>query len=171
LAALSAVALLGRSIEEAAAALGKFTGTSRRFEIRGEQNGILVIDDYAHHPTEIRATLAAARARYPGRRIIAVWQPHTYSRTRALFEDFVNAFGDADETIVTEVYAAREARQEFSAEELVRAMNRPSAHFIPSLEGTTEFLLQHLRADDVLLVLSAGDAEQISANVVSGLKK
>ena len=132
LAALSAVALLGRSIEEAAAALGKFTGTSRRFEIRGEQNGILVIDDYAHHPTEIRATLAAARARYPGRRIIAVWQPHTYSRTRALFEDFVNAFGDADETIVTEVYAAREARQDFSA--LVwRSV------FIPASQSSTKF--------------------------------
>jgi UDP-N-acetylmuramate--alanine ligase len=165
------LALLGQSIADGAAALGKFTGTSRRFEIRGEQNGVLVIDDYAHHPTEIRATLAAARSRYPGRRIIAVWQPHTYSRTQALLAEFANAFGDADETIVTEVYAAREARQEFSAEEVVRRMAPAAVRFIPTLQGATEYLVQNTRPNDVLLVLSAGDAEQISAGVLAGMRK
>jgi UDP-N-acetylmuramate--alanine ligase len=170
LAALSVIALLGLSIGEAAKALHEFTGTSRRFEVRGEQKGVTIIDDYAHHPTEIKATLAAARGRYPGRRLWAVWQPHTYSRTKALFKGFATAFGDADETIVTEVYAAREPKEDFSAQVVVQAMPRESTRFIPSLEETTRYLLQHLRKDDVLLVLSAGDAERVSADVLSGLR-
>jgi UDP-N-acetylmuramate--alanine ligase len=169
LAALSVCATLGMSIMDAAEALGRFTGTGRRFEVKGESRDIVVIDDYAHHPTEIRATLAAARARYAGRRIWAVWQPHTYSRTQALFEQFVQAFGDADETIVTEIYRSREAAQAYSAEQVVRAMNSESVRFIPTLEAATGYLLQHLQKNDVVLVLSAGDADQISANVLAGL--
>jgi UDP-N-acetylmuramate--alanine ligase len=163
--------MLGRSVKEAAAALGKFTGTARRFEVKGKRKGIVVIDDYAHHPTEIKATLAAARARYPGQRIWAVWQPHTYSRTRSLFNEFVNAFGDADEAIVTEIYASREAAQDYSAAQIVEAMARPSAHFIPTLEETTSYLLDHLQKNDVLLVLSAGDADQVSVQVLAELRK
>ncbi len=115
LAALAVAQLLGLPLHEAAQALGKFTGTGRRFEVRGEVAGVTVIDDYAHHPTEIKATLAAARSRYPGRRVWAVWQPHTYSRTRSLMDDFINSFEDADEVIVTEIYAAREPKQDFSS--------------------------------------------------------
>ena len=170
LAALSVCAVLGLSMQAAAEALGRFTGTGRRFEIKGESRSVLVIDDYAHHPTEIRATLAAARARYPGRRIWAVWQPHTYSRTRTLFDQFVQAFGEADETIVTEIYRSREAAQDYSAAEIVRAMNTESAHFIATLQGATEYLLRNLRPDDVVLVMSAGDADQISADVLAGLR-
>jgi UDP-N-acetylmuramate--alanine ligase len=99
LAALSVFAVLGLPLQEAADALSEFTGTGRRFEIRGERKGVTVIDDYAHHPTEISATLAGAKARYPGRRILAVWQPHTYSRTKTLFFEFSRAFGDADEVL------------------------------------------------------------------------
>jgi UDP-N-acetylmuramate--alanine ligase len=171
LAALSVMAVLKLSLRNAAEALSKFSGTSRRFEVKGERDGILVIDDYAHHPTEIRATLAAARARYPERRLWAVWQPHTYSRTQALFREFVEAFEDADEVIVTEVYAAREPKQDFSAEQVVRRMGRTSARFIPALEDVTTYLLEHLRKDDVLLVLSAGDADQVSADVLAGTKR
>ncbi len=171
LAALSIIALLELSLLDAAAALSQFTGTGRRFEVKGERRGILVIDDYAHHPTEIRATLAAARARYPGRRIWAVWQPHTYSRTQALFGAFVDAFADADETIVTEIYAAREPAQDFSSEQIVRAMSRETSHFIPTLDAVTLYLLDHLKTNDVLIVLSAGDADQISADVLAGLKE
>ena len=120
-------------------------------------------------PTEIRATLSAARARYPGRRLWAVWQPHTYSRTQTLFYEFSRAFLDADEVLVTEVYAAREPRQAFSSAEVVSAMPHPSAHFTNSLGETTEYLLKNLRSGDVVLVLSAGDADQVSANVLAGL--
>jgi UDP-N-acetylmuramate--alanine ligase len=170
LAALAVTHLLGLPQSEAAEALGEFKGTGRRFELRGEQNGVTVIDDYAHHPTEIRTTLAAARARYPGRKIWAVWQPHTYSRTRALLGEFTNAFADADHVLVTEVFASREVnRDHFSARQVVAAMHHPDAHFIPSLNQAGEFLLDRLQPGDVVLVLSAGDADQVSAHVLDGL--
>src|SRR5271157_3036453 len=171
LAALAVIAALGLPFKEAAAKLSFFKGTGRRFEVKGEKRGIIVIDDYAHHPTEIKATLAAARTRYPHHRIWAVWQPHTYSRTRALFYEFTRAFKDADEVIVTEIYPSREPKQDFSSAEVVSAMPHPSVHFMASLEETTKYLLKHLRNKDVLLVLSAGDADQISANVLVGLSK
>ena len=169
LGALSVCAVLGLPIKDAAEALGRFTGTGRRFEVKGEHRNVIVIDDYAHHPTEIKATLAAARARYPGRRIWAVWQPHTYSRTRLLFDKFVRAFDDADEVLVTEIYRSREPVQDYSSAELVRTMKRESAHFVATLEEATGYLLGNLRKNDVVLVLSAGDADQVSARVLAGL--
>ena len=170
LAALAVIAVLGMSIKEAGNTLAKFRGTGRRFEVKGEKNGITVIDDYAHHPTEIKATLAAARVRYPMRRIWALWQPHTYSRTQTLAQEFIGAFGDADEVVVTEIFAAREPQQNFSSVGLVNSMQHPSARFISSLEEATSYLLEHLHTNDVLLVLSAGNADQVSANVLAGLK-
>jgi UDP-N-acetylmuramate--alanine ligase len=169
LAVLGVIAVLGLSLKEAAAALTEFQGTSRRFEVRGEKKGVTVIDDYAHHPTEIRATLAAGRARYPNRRLWAVWQPHTYSRTQTLFHEFTRAFSDADRVLVTEIYAAREARQEFSAAQVVGAMPHPSALFTNTLEDTARHLIKNLHSGDVLVVLSAGDADQISKNVLAAL--
>jgi UDP-N-acetylmuramate--alanine ligase len=160
---------MGLPLQQAADALSEFTGTGRRFEVRGERKGVTVIDDYAHHPTEIRATLAGAKARYPGHRIWAVWQPHTYSRTQTLFMEFSRAFADADEVLVTEIYASREAKQDFSSAEVVSAMPHSSARYTGSLEDTTKYLLEHLRSGDVLLVLSAGDADQISTDVLEKL--
>jgi UDP-N-acetylmuramate--alanine ligase len=171
LATLGVAGLMGYNLQDAAQALSEFKGTARRFEIKGEANGVIVIDDYAHHPTEIRATLDAARARYPAKRICAVWQPHTYSRTQTLFDDFSAAFGEADETIVSEVYAAREPKQDFSAEKVVEAMNDPSAHFIPTLSEIRDYLLDHLKPGDVLIVMSAGDADRVSAEVLARLKE
>jgi UDP-N-acetylmuramate--alanine ligase len=169
LAVLGVIAVLGLSLRAAGVALGKFTGTGRRFEVKGKKKGITVIDDYAHHPTEIKATLSAARSRYPKQRVWAVWQPHTYSRTKALFKEFSVAFEDADEVIVTEIYPAREPKQDYSSAELVKAMSHPSVHFLSSLKETTDYLLKHLKKQDVLLVLSAGDADQVSANVLASL--
>jgi len=170
LAALTVAQLLDLPLAMAARALGQFTGTGRRFEVRGEANGVVIVDDYAHHPTEIRATLAAARTRYPSRRIWAVWQPHTYSRTQALFNEFAEAFADADEVIVTEIYAAREPKQVFSSKQVVEAMPRP-AHFIAGLAEVSKYLITNLRPGDALLVLSAGDADQISTEVLTHLKE
>jgi len=169
LATFSLIVTLGLPLQKAADALSEFSGTARRFEVRGERNGVTVIDDYAHHPTEIRATLAGAKARYPNHRIWAVWQPHTYSRTQALFFEFSRAFSNANEVLVTEIYASREPKQEFSSAEVVSAMPHPSAKYTGSLENTTEHLLKHLRTGDILIVLSAGDADQISTNVLKGL--
>ena len=170
LAALTVAQLLGLPLAGAAQALGKFIGTERRFEVRGEAGGVTVIDDYAHHPTEIKATLAAARTRYPGRRIWAVWQPHTYSRTQALLNDFANSFSDADEVIVTEVYAAREPKQDFSSRQIVDILPRPG-HFIAGLQEVSNYLITHLHSADVVLVLSAGDADQVSTEVLTQLKE
>lgn len=166
LAALSVAAILGLPLQAAANTLSQFMGTGRRFEVRGERKGVTVIDDYAHHPTEIRATLAGAKARYPNQRIWVVWQPHTYSRTQTLFFEFSRAFADADEVLVTEIYASREARQEFSSAEVVSAMPHPSAQYTGSLEDTKKYLLKKLRSGDIVIVLSAGDADQISADLL-----
>ena len=175
LAALAGVDLLGLSVEEAIRAIGQFRGAGRRFELRGEAGGVTVIDDYAHHPTEILATLSAARSRYPGREIWTVWQPHTYSRTRALLDDFAAAFGDADHVLVTEIYAAREADPgDFSARQIVGAISTAApgsdVHFTPELSTAADFLLRRLRSGDVLLVLSAGDADQLSGKILEGLR-
>jgi len=171
LAVLAVVGVLGLSRRKAAQALGEFTGTGRRFQLRGEVNGISIFDDYAHHPTAIKATLAGARARYPERRIWAVWQPHTYSRTQTLFLEFARAFKDADEVIVTEVYAAREPKQDFTSAEIVSAMPHLSARYIRTLPEVTDYLLKRLEPGDVVLVLSAGDADQISTDVLKGLQE
>jgi UDP-N-acetylmuramate--alanine ligase len=172
LAALGVVDVLGLPLARAAHALAEFRGTGRRFEVRGEVKGITVIDDYAHHPTEIRATLAAARSRYPGRRIWAVWQPHTYSRTRTLLADFAQSFADADRVLITPVYAARENPPEdgFGSGSVAARMAHPDAQFVPDLDQTVGCLLDQLRSGDVLLVLSAGDADQISTRVLDSLE-
>jgi UDP-N-acetylmuramate--alanine ligase len=170
LATLAVTDQLGLSISEAVRALGAFQGTGRRFEVLGEVAGIVVIDDYAHHPSEIRATLAGARSRFTGRSLWAVWQPHTFSRTQLFFNDFANAFKDADHVLVTEVYGAREKSSTgFSAERIVKVMDHPDAHFIHGVREATEYLLNQLKSGDVLLVLSAGDGNQISANIVESL--
>ena len=170
LAALTVAGLMSLPLKEAAVALSQFRGTGRRFEVKGEAGGITVIDDYAHHPTEIRATLSAARARYPGKRIWVVWQPHTYSRTQTLFDEFAISFNDADEVVVSEIYASREPKQDFSAAQVVKAMRHSSTHFIAELDAIRVYLLENLRPGDVLLVLSAGDADSVSRDVLSALQ-
>ncbi|NPV57208.1 MAG: UDP-N-acetylmuramate--L-alanine ligase [Anaerolineae bacterium] len=169
-ACLAVVHLLGYSMTKAAEALRSFRGTGRRFDILGTVNGITIIDDYAHHPTEIKGTLAAARSRYPGQRIWAVWQPHTYSRTLSLFEGFMDAFSDADRVVVTEIYAARETEATINGGEVTRHMRHDNARFAPNHEFAVNLLTQKLEAGDVLLVLSAGDADQISAAVFEALR-
>jgi len=171
LAALAVADQLGLDLPAAAQALGEFRGTGRRFEIRGEAAGVLLIDDYAHHPTEIRATLSAARSRYPGQRILAVWQPHTYSRTRTLLPGFLTAFEDADHVLVLPVYAARETAplDGFSADKVAAAIKSPEAAFMPGLEAARDYLLAHLQSGDVVLVLSAGDADLLNSQLLEAL--
>jgi UDP-N-acetylmuramate--alanine ligase len=171
LAALAVADQLGLHVSQGAEALAEFIGVGRRFEHRGQVRGIEVIDDYAHHPSEIQATLAAARTKFPQRRLWAVWQPHTYSRTRLFFQEFAQAFSDADHVVVTEVYPAREPLDpEFSSRQIVQAMEHPSAHFVSTIEEASAFLLERLEPGDVLLVLSAGDGNQICDQVLAGLK-
>jgi UDP-N-acetylmuramate--alanine ligase len=161
LAGLAVAAAVGLSLEQAAAALAGFVGTRRRFEIRGGWNGVTIVDDYAHHPTEIRAALEAARSRFVGRGIWAVWQPHTYSRTRALLQEFAAAFEEADHVLVTDIYRSREPEEDFSSVEVVRRMRHPDARHSGNLEQTERALRDGVRSGDVVVMLSAGDADQI----------
>lgn len=172
LAALAATHMLGLSLDEAASALADFRGTGRRFELRGEVAGILLIDDYAHHPTEIRAALAAARSRYPDRRILTVWQPHTYSRTLTLHKEFSTAFADADWLLIAAVYAAREEQPpDFNLQDLFKDMTHPSAQYASDFAEAEALLFSELKSGDVLLVLSAGDAIQLTSSLHEKLHK
>jgi UDP-N-acetylmuramate--alanine ligase len=170
LGALAVAHKLGLNVPEAALALGDFRGTSRRFETRGLAAGVRVIDDYAHHPREIAATLAAARGQFPGQRIVAVWQPHTYSRTHTLAADYASAFEDADQVFVLDVFAARERQPaDFDLASLVTKIAHSA--FTPTFAQAQQALLAALRPGDVLVVMSAGDAIQLSAALFAALQE
>jgi UDP-N-acetylmuramate--alanine ligase len=171
--ALAAIAVadhLGLDLAGVGTALREFRGTKRRFEHKGTAGGVIVIDDYAHHPTEIRATLAAARERYPDGEIWAVFQPHTYSRTRALLHEFAESFGNADHVIVVDIYPARECDDlGVSAADIVARMAHPDARHIATLDDTADYLPRHLRVRDVLITLGAGDGYLVGERVLAGL--
>ena len=169
LAALAVVHQMGLDLSQATNLLSKFSGTGRRFDLLGTAHGIAVINDYAHHPTEIQATLSAARSRYPNQEIWAVWQPHTFSRTFTLIDRFTAAFLNADHVIVSEVYAAREKNDGLSAKAVVEKMVHPDVRFIANLAEISRYLIDSLQPGDVLLVLSAGDADKISTEVFNSL--
>ena len=172
LAAFAIAHYLKLPLGEVAEALSEFRGTGRRFDVLGEAGGITVIDDYAHHPTEIKATLAAAKERYPDQDLWVVWQPHTYSRTQMLFDEFATSFVDAHHVLVSEVYRSREPVDlNFSSRQVVKAMRHKDAHFISELKDITTFLLARLQPNDVLLILSAGDADEVSAQVYASLRQ
>lgn len=167
LAALAAAEAIGISPAMALEALSRFPGTARRFEVKGEAQGVLIIDDYAHHPGEIQATLRAARARYPGRPIWVVFQPHTYSRTRALLEEFARAFEDADHVILTPIYAARETDTlGVSSQDIVRRMIHPDARYLSDFDTVVAYLREHVQSGDVVLTLGAGDGYRIGERLL-----
>jgi UDP-N-acetylmuramate--alanine ligase len=174
--ALATVAVthrLGLDPPSVADALASFRTTGRRFELKGVVGGVTVIDDYAHHPTEVRATLAAAREQFPDRVIWAVFQPHTYSRTKAFMGDFAASFADADHVIVLSIYPAREIAADFSgvtAAKLVARMAHPDARHIGGYDEAVACLVKELQADDVLITLGAGDGYLIGEHVLSRLE-
>ncbi len=162
LAAIGVTDQVGVDLPTMRKSLQSFRGAARRFQVRGAYRGAIIVDDYAHHPSEIRATLAAARARYPGRAIWAVFQPHTFSRTRHLLAEFANAFDDADHVIVTEIYAARERDPHtITGADVVARMTHRDARFIGALDACAEFCQRQLSATDVLLTLGAGDVNRV----------
>ena len=159
---LPAIALadtFGVSMEQIQSALLQFTGTERRFEHKGTVGGVEIIDDYAHHPTEIKATLTAAQ-KYPHRDLWCVFQPHTYSRTKLLFPDFVEALSLADKVVLADIYAAREADPgDISSEDLKNALTErgKEAYYFKSFDEIEAFLLQNLTNGDLLITMGAGD--------------
>ncbi len=172
LASLAVACTCDAPFEGAIESLWGFRGIARRFEMIGEVAGITIIDDYAHHPTEVRATLAAARSRYPQRRIWAIFQPHTFSRTRTLLADMAASFGDADEVIVTDIYAARETDDStVSAKDLVAASKHGHIRHIGALAAVTDYLAAHVQADDVVITMGAGTSNQIGRTLLHQLEQ
>ena len=167
--ALAALHQLGLDLEKAIQALSTFSGAGRRFEVLGEAGGVTVIDDYGHHPTEIAATLRAARSRYPGHQIWAIWQPHTYSRTQSLAPEFVRALELADRVGVLKIYAAREKDPGYSAKVLAEALPDGKAAYLDNFQAAANYLLKEIAPGDVLIVFSAGDATQVSQAVYQQL--
>jgi len=150
--------------------LGDFKGIQRRFQIKGEKKGILVVDDYGHHPVEIMATLKAARSGWK-RRVVAVFQPHRYSRTQALFKEFLSAFYDADVLVLTDIYPAGEDRIEgVEAKNLfegIREYGHRDVAYIPNKREIAEHLLRIVKPGDLVMTLGAGDITQISDELLN----
>jgi UDP-N-acetylmuramate--alanine ligase len=149
-----------------------FGGAARRFEHKGIIQGVTVIDDYAHHPTKVQATLAAARQRYPRQRIWAVMQPHTYSRTKQLLADFAKSFAQADRVIVTDIYAAREVDDgRVRSTDLVASSPHPHIQHIGDLAAAAQYLAQEVEAGDVVVVMGAGDSSQVAEQLIEHLRQ
>lgn len=164
-AAMAAAAKAGIELEVAKTALSNFTGTWRRFEYKGEVNGAPIYDDYGHHPTEIKATIGGARELYPDKKLVLVYQPHMYSRTDALFNDFVAALGLADEVILAPIYAAREMNESGVSSEKLAAAIGPKAMAVSSLEEAVERVRGIVGGDSVVLVMGAGDVTKVAAEL------
>jgi UDP-N-acetylmuramate--alanine ligase len=179
--ALAAIAVgLELDVEFAAIARGleSFTGVGRRFERRGETNGVLVIDDYGHHPTEIRATLAAAKigaVPLGGRRMVVLFQPHRYSRTKDQMTEFARSFNNADVLMVTDIYAASEEPIDgVSGEALVEAVKRfghKDARYIGSIEDAPDALVDEVREGDMVITLGAGNVSRVGDKLLDLLAK
>jgi UDP-N-acetylmuramate--alanine ligase len=175
--ALAAMALCdwaGAPPAAVAEALGAFEGAERRMQLLGEAGGVKVIDDYAHHPTEIQATLKAARARYEPRRLWVVFQPHQHSRTRFLLKDFARALTMADRIVVPDIYFVRDSekeRQAISASDLVSEVQAlgASALYIPDFDSIQRYLVESLEPGDVLMTMGAGDVYRLAEPVMAGL--
>ncbi|HEY3203644.1 MAG TPA: UDP-N-acetylmuramate--L-alanine ligase [Thermoanaerobaculia bacterium] len=171
LAAVAAGRELRIAFESIARALEAFTGVVRRFERKGEREGVLVVDDYAHHPTEIRATLSAARQAYPGRRLVALFQPHLFSRTRDFSNDFGAALGEADAAVVMDVYPSREGPIAGVTGELVADAARRSGLFavtyVADKTAVVECLERTLCPGDLLVTLGAGDVVKFGEEYLS----
>lgn len=173
LAAIGVARELGIEVETIRKALKEFSGVQRRFTIKGEVGGIIVVDDYGHHPTEVRATLAAAAAGME-RRVVVVFQPHRYSRTQHLLEEFFTAFNQADKLIITEIYAAGEKPiPGISGQALyegIRKHGHKDVTFLPEKESIADHMAGVLKKGDLMITLGAGDVWKIGEQVLEKLK-
>lgn len=176
--ALAAIAVgfeLEVSFEKIAEALNSFTGAGRRFQAKGEVSGVLVVDDYGHHPTEVRATLAAAKLGSGGRRIVVLFQPHRYSRTHDLMQEFARSFNNADVLFITDIYAASEDPIEgVTSEALTNAIKRfghKEVSYIGGLENAATLLRDYVQPGDLVVTLGAGTVNRVSDQLVGLLQE
>jgi UDP-N-acetylmuramate--alanine ligase len=152
-------------------ALGRFSGVDRRMSVVGNYRGAIIVDDYGHHPTEIRATLRALRERFAPRRLLCVFQPHQHSRTRFLLEDFASSFGLADETIVPDIYFVRDSeaeRQRVSSADLVERVkgNGQNALHLPRFADIVSHLRSTVGKGDLVVTMGAGNVWEIGRDLV-----
>jgi UDP-N-acetylmuramate--alanine ligase len=172
LACISVASEIGADMDSVRASLATFRGAERRFQLLGVYLGAPVIDDYAHHPTEITATLAAARERYPEKRLVVVFQPHQHSRTKLLVNDFVSALSLADRVIMPEIYAVRDTPEDIAAissKDIVNLINTVSpdkAIYFPDFDQTTKYLEQSTDSNDVIMTVGAGPVNKIGLELV-----
>lgn len=168
LAAIAVAELLGLPQETICAGLESFTGTDRRFQYKGEVGGVTIIDDYAHHPTEIEATLHAAK-NYPHKTIWCVFQPHTYTRTKALMPEFARALSLADRVVLAEIYPARETDNlgisSKNLQELITDLGTPCEYY-PTFDEIENFLLENCTQGDLLITMGAGDVVNIGEQLL-----
>lgn len=172
--AATAVGLeVGLAFEAVAGALGQFRGVRRRFDVRGDVGGIMVVDDYAHNPIKVAAVLRAAKECWPDRRVVAVFQPHRYTRTKTTHRRFSSAFQDADELLITEIYPADETPIPGVNAGLIVDAVRPHrpVTFIQDAGTVADYLLPHLRSGDLVLTLGAGDIWQVADQLVEALRR
>ena len=173
--ALAVCVACGADPQEAAAALCKFTGVDRRMTEMGTRDGAIFVDDYGHHPTEIRATLAALREKYQPQRLICVFQPHQHSRTRFLLEDFAQSFAAAEQTILADIYFVRDSeaeRQMVCSEDLVERIsnNGQKALHLATFSEITEYLKRNTRAGDLVVTMGAGNVWEIGRDLVENVE-
>ena len=170
LASIATAHILGVTTSEIKKYIKKFKGIHRRFDILGEVKGCRIIDDYAHHPTEIKATLEAAQ-NYPHNKILCVFQPHTFTRTKALLDDFAKSFDNADHIIITDIYAAREIDTgEISSETLVNKVKEYSPasdiYYMKNFDEISKHIYENMEAGDMVLTMGAGDVHLISKKII-----
>ena len=171
LAAYAVATQMGIAPEKIAEGLSAFTGTDRRFQYKGTTNGVTIVDDYAHHPTEIRATLTAAK-NYPHKRIVCVFQPHTYSRTKAFLDDFADALSLADTVVLADIYAARETDHlGVSSKDILDRLKArgTDAYYFPTgetFEGIEKFLLKNCIDGDLLITMGAGNILEVGEHLL-----
>ena len=175
LAAAATARWLGHDALEAARTLTDFGGVRRRFQLKGVRAEVRVVDDYAHHPTELSATLEAARSTVSGGRVIAVFQPHRYSRTRVLYKEFGNSFGSADAVVVTEVYGAGEIPQpgvngKLIVDSICETPGHPEVFYLPQQDAIPRVLRDVSEPGDLILTLGAGDISQVGEELLELLE-
>jgi len=181
LAVIAASIELGVDLFKIRKYLSEFAGTARRLQVLGEFRGAIIIDDYAHHPTEIKASLEGLRQKFGPRKLIVVFHPHTYTRTKALLNDFANSFVEADEVIILDIYgSAREKQGGVHSKDLVKkivethhgasrhGVSQKSVKYISTLDECEKYLRENISRDEVVVLMGAGDVFRIGEKLVKG---
>ena len=167
--ALAMVHQAGLSLKKAAMGLKNFTGSERRFEIFYQKHGVTVVNDYGHHPTQLKATLEAGREAFPGATLWAVWEPHTFSRTQSMQAAFSQSLESADRVIITKIYAAREANNGYTPEAIATQLHAKSGLYLPDFDDVAKSIAQNQQGNDLVIVFSAGKGPEICRKIAAKL--